>query len=330
MVIFTLILFLFAFIKPCLAQDITINCFKSGYCQQTTEVPFFDETNIFPGYNIKHNLTIKNSRKENCTLSFLAKTNETIPPLSQKIQISIKNGNDIWFYGNLYDLLLNGNNSNYLPLGQIFQNSTGIYQWAAVLNDDSGNEYQNTSVIFDIDFNFICDKKIIVTDPINYENITPNCNNSKPGPVTNLNIIEAPSGYTLNWIHPTTPHTNYFIGYGFEPNIYVFDKKTNSNNNYYTISNLTHGAQYCFYIRTINGCMYGNQITEKCINLGSTIPVFTQPSSGFESTILGVSITRPDTNTSIIVNLKNIIINSIYKAINIAKSFLKYFQFLWN
>ena len=330
MFIFTLILFLFIFVKPCLAQDITINCYRSGYCQQTTQIPLFEEKNIFPGYNTKHKLTIINSRKENCTLSFLAKTNSTINPLSQKIQLSIKNGNDIWYYGSLYDLLLNGNNSNYLPLGQIYQNSQGVYQWIAVFNDDSGNQYQNTSVFFNIDFDFICDKNIVVTNPINYENATPNCSKSKPGSVTNLDIIEAPSGYTLKWTHPNTQHTNYFIGYGFEPNIYVFDKNTNSNNSYYTIPNLTHGAQHCFYVRTINGCMYGDQITEKCINLGSTIPASIQPSNGFESTILGVSITRPDTNTNFVINFKNIVLNSVYEAVSIAKSFLKYFQSLWN
>lgn len=298
-----LFLFLFAclFAKPAIAgNDITITCNTGSSCTKSSELPLFYETNIYPGFTHSQIFSVDNNRNGACHLKFKATSTSPVPDLlSTKILINIAGTNNDYSLVNypLNDLLDPA--KPLVSLGHVNKNVKNNYLWSVVFNSNAGNEYQNLVSRFDINFNFECDEDI-TDNPSNTSDNPPSnqgtadCTNSAPNAPTGLYAVRNDGSVTLHWTHPTSTHTGYLIAYGTSPGVYLYGAPDIGNDDHYTVGSLTNGAQYCFYVRSLNGCMPGGRTPEYCVNPGATIIPASIVPTGFEPNILGSSATTAE------------------------------------
>lgn len=290
-----LVLFASFFSKPVLAgNDISITC-SSGGCQKLSNLPFFYENNISPGFTQIQNLSVDNNRNSPCHLKFKADSATQIPNiLPEKILFNILGTNNNYTLLNypLSDLM--DPNISPISLGHINKGVKNKYSWLATFSPEAGNEYQETSIVFNLNFNFECDEED-GDDPSDTSDNPPSnqgteeCTSSTPDAPTHLVAYRNQNGSVrLVWDHSTSEHDGYLIAFGNESGSYKYGAPNVGNVTTYTIDGLTYGAQYCFYVRTLNGCMPGGRSPEYCVNPGSTItPTDTIPEP-FREGVLGV------------------------------------------
>ncbi|RLC34997.1 hypothetical protein DRH14_01780 [Candidatus Shapirobacteria bacterium] len=120
------------------------------------------------------------------------------------------------------------------------------------------------------------------------------CNDASPStPVLESAIQQTDGSVLLSWTL-ATPVTHYLVAYGHTPGNPLYGNPNVGNTTSYTVSGLTAGAQYCFYVRAINGCMPGDASNEICVNASSTIAYLeTTPPQSFQSGVLGET-TEPE------------------------------------
>jgi len=301
----TVFLFLFIssfLVKPVFAgNDITITCNTGSDCIKSSELPLFSENNIYPGYSVSQVFSVDNNRNGPCHLTFKADSLSKVPDiLSQKILINISGINNDYSLVNysLNDLLDPAKSS--VSLGHINKNIENKYSWSATFDKDANNEYQSLTSNFNINFNFECDEEtgdnpLNISDNPSSNQGTAQCTNSAPDAPTHLVAYRNTNGsIRLTWDHTISDHTGYLIAFGISSGNYQYGAPDVSNVSTYTVEGLTPGAQYCFYVRSLNGCMPGGRTPEYCINPGSTIiPLETNPPTGFESGVLGAITESP-------------------------------------
>lgn len=275
-------------------NDITITCNTGSACSKSTELPLFYETNIYPGFTHSQKFSIDNNRQSACSLTLKAVSTANVPELlSKKIFIDITGTNNTYNLANysLNDLLSTANPP--ASLGHVNKNTKNNYLWSVTLSPDVGNDYQNLISNFNLNFNFECDENIADNPPNIFNNPTSNqgtanCNNSAPSAPTGFRAVKNANGsITLHWTHSSSIHTGYLIAFGTSPGIYQYGAPNIGNVDHYTVLNLTYGAQYCFYVRSLNGCMPGGRTPEYCVNPAALlIPANTIP-PGFQPNVLG-------------------------------------------
>lgn len=289
--------------SPVMATNATITCDSSSCTKSTGTDPLFYEENILPGFSATRQVEVVNNRGDDCNLYFKA-YNPRFDILADKIFITHASVTQT-----LRDFT---DNTNYF-LGTLTPGQTATYSWQALFDPTAGNEYQNKQVIFDLDFTFECDLLPTPTPTSTSGTSTGDGGDSgggsPPGPsVCNDPYPLAPTGFyarrnvggasaTLFWNHSTSPHTHYLIAFGVRSGEYLYGNPNVGDVNYYTVRSLVPGAQYCFYVRTINGCMPGDRTAEYCINPGGPEIVPATPPTGFESGVLGEQTTTPPTSS---------------------------------
>jgi len=288
--------FLTLFAKPAFAgNEITITCSSSG-CTKSSNLPIFDEQNIYPGQTFSQTFFVDNNRNGTCNLTLKGISTSSPDVLSQKLLISIvgtNNSNSLNISNYLLSDLVDPTKPN-LSLGHVNKNKKNSYLWSTYFDASADNDYQNLSANFSVNFNFECDEEV-GDDPVNISynppstQTTPQCTNSVPVAPTGFYGVRNPSGsVTLRWQNTPSEHTGYLIAYGTSPGIYQYGAPDVGDVESYTVQGLTFGAQYCFYVRSLNGCMPGERTPEYCVNPGSTvIPADVIP-PGFEPEVLGV------------------------------------------
>ncbi len=283
-------------VKPVFAgNDITITC-NSSQCFQSPVLPLFSETNIYPGFSASQKVFINNNRNAPCDL-YLKGISQIPGILADKISLNITGiNNDFSLIDySLTNLLAQDINPVYL--GKIPKNSQYSYNWSATLNSDADNNYADKSTNFAINFNFTCDEepKSFSGDGgqiagVSTSSDTPKCTNSYPLSPTNLIAnANADGSVTLNWSNTLSDHTGYLIAFGTSSGDYQYGAPDVGNVTNYTVKSLTPGAQYCFYVRSLNGCMPGERTPEYCINPGSNIVATNVAPEGFRPGVLGVT-----------------------------------------
>jgi hypothetical protein len=298
-------------VKPVFAgNDITITCNNGSDCIKSSELPLFSETNIYPGFTQSQTFSVINNRNKPCQLTFKGNpTTESPSFLSKEIFINIS-GNDYQLSNyRLSDLLKSSEPS--VSLGQVNGNSTNNYSWTVTLNRDADNNYQNkTTDFFNINFNFECDEDSPTPTPTsssgsvlgstsNSDSSSNQCNNSVPDSPTNLLATSNGDGsVTLTWNHSPSTHDGYLIAFGPSSGNYKYGAPNIGNVNSYKVQGLTLGAQYCFYVRSLNGCMPGGRTPEYCINPGSNITATNATPPGFQQNVLGATTESPTPNQS--------------------------------
>jgi hypothetical protein len=280
-------------------NDLTITCNTGADCTKSSDLPLFSETNIYPGYTHSQRFYVDNNRDSACHLKLKAISTSSVPNiLSTKISLDITGTNNDYILINysLTDLL----NPSLPPvsLGHVNRNIKNNYLWSVTFDKDAGNEYQNLISNFDINFNFECDQDSTDSSTNTSNNPssnqgTPECTNSAPDAPTRLIAYRNSDGSVrLNWTETTSSHTGYLIAFGTSPGLYQYGSPDVGNVSTYTVNSLTYGAQYCFYVRSLNGCMPGGRTPEYCVNPGSTITPANIIPTGFQPNILGLNSTQ--------------------------------------
>ncbi|MFA7301217.1 MAG: fibronectin type III domain-containing protein [Candidatus Shapirobacteria bacterium] len=287
------ILLLFIFINPVFAgNNLTFTCTDSS-CEKSSNLPLFLETNIYPSYLVSQKTTIINNRSTNCNLDFKLANSQETDILSSVISVSSVGDTTVWYSGSLKSLFDNATHT----LGQIPSNSTKEINWTASFNQDAGNEYQNISNLFNIDFNFTCDDPPLTPSNNIVNHDAPTCNDTVPtAPPVNFTATPGTNSVTLNWQKPTGTFTYYLIAFGDNQNA---DKYGNPNiggttTDSYIVNGLSSGKTYYFKIRTGNGCAPG-----PFSNIISVIPggnIIQNPviPVGFQPGVLGTQTTSPE------------------------------------
>jgi len=287
-----LLILIFVFSSPILAgNDIVITCSSSG-CFKSSNLPFFNESNLAPGFSNNQTLKVINNRLNGCNLLFKLNSNSSANLLSSVQTISLVSDNTVWYSGSLSNLF----DKKEHQLGHIDTNQYKDYQWTVSINQTAGNEYQQLTNSFDIDFNFMCDddNNINISDSL--------CHDTTPSRFPqNVKAFGGQNSVTLTWEEPSDGFTYYLIAYSEEnhaatygnPN--VGGKGTSS----YTVNNLSAGTQYFFKIRTGNGCASGPFSAIISATPSGQVIVNPPPATSFQSSILGVQETLSITTDSV-------------------------------
>ena len=135
-------------------SELVITCPpNSKTCSLSSQLPLFNEENLFPGYQktTPQILTVKNERSENCRFSIKVSQLKGDLNVARYIQISIKRENKI-FYDNSLSQLQN----DYIFLETIAPDSAKAYLWTVAVDKNLSNEYQNTQITFNANYDFSC------------------------------------------------------------------------------------------------------------------------------------------------------------------------------
>jgi hypothetical protein len=282
-------------------NDITITCNTGSACSKSSELPLFSETNIYPGFTHSQIFSVDNNRGSTCHLKLKAVSAEFPDLLSEKILVTISGTNNDYRLIN-YSLndLLNPIKA-LVSLGHVHAGDKNNYLWSVIFDKDAGNEYQKLVSTFDINFNFECDEETTdnpsnISDNPSSNQGTAGCTNSVPdAPAQLIAYRNSDGSVRLNWTETISQHDGYLIAFGPSPGSYQYGAPDVGDVSTYTVNSLTYGAQYCFYVRSLNGCMPGGRTPEYCVNPGAAVvPVSIIP-SGFQPGVLGIQETSSTT-----------------------------------
>lgn len=268
-------------------NNLTFTCTDSS-CTKSTNLPLFSETNIYPTYTVNQKTTIINNRSTNCNLNFDLQNRAEADILSSVLTISSVGDSTVWYSGPL-NSLFDGQNHT---LGSIPANSTKDISWTSSFNQDAGNEYQNQSNLFDMDFNFTCD------DPPSSPSSpgAPVCNDTTPTiSPQNFRASAGSNSVTLSWDKPNDNFTYYLIAFGTNNNANKYGNPNigGPNTTSYTVNGLSSGTTYYFKIRTGNGCAPGSFSDVISVRPGGVVLSNPIIPTGFQEGVLGVQTTSP-------------------------------------
>jgi len=293
--IFFILFFLFPAIPALAANDLSFTCTSSD-CTNSSSLPLFSESNIYPGYTVTAKTTITNNRQSNCQLNFKLANQQLPDLLSSALTVSTVGDTTVWYAGSLSNLF----DDNHHQLDNISTGSTKVFLWTVSFNQDSGNEYQNESNLFDIDFNFTCDDEPPPPTPtaggVGGGNPgAPACNDTVPNFVPiSLSASPGTNSVTLNWTEPTGDFTYYLIAFGNTPGADTYgNPNIGGQGTYsYTIGSLSAGTTYYFKIRVGNGCAPGPFTSIVSTTPGGVVYETPVVPTGFQAGVLGTETTE--------------------------------------
>jgi hypothetical protein len=213
-IIFSVLLFL-SIPSKAFAADLTITC--NGSSCRSNGGSLFNETNIAPGYSVTKTVLIDNStNSDDCNLYLQATRVGSKPEIDlvDKIDTTIYTGSQIYFGPQPLAELLGQN----LFLGVVSNGSSKEYSWGSSFNTDSGNEYQDSGVIFNFNINFTCG-----TAPT----LTPTSVIPTPTPTSAFTLNNDAGG--LSVLGVATENVNPSLN-GVTPSVTITDGNTNIGN----------------------------------------------------------------------------------------------------
>lgn len=295
---FILFILIFVFSSPIHAGNNLIITCSSSACLKSSTLPLFNESDLAPGFSNSQTLTVINNRSNGCNLLFKLNSNSSSNLLSSVQSISLVSDSTVWYSGSLNNLFDKKNHQ----LGHIDTNQYKDYQWTVSINQSAGNEYQQLSNSFNIDFNFMCDDDNSTSDSLCHDLV------SSPPP-RNFKAIGGQNSVTLTWDEPTGDFTYYLIAYSEDDHAATYGNPNvgGRGTNSYTINNLSAGITYFFKIRTGNGCASGPFSTIISATPGGQVLLNPPPATSFKSGVLGVQDSIPSVTGSVEgVNCTNI------------------------
>jgi len=241
-------------------NDLTVSCEPGpapdpGFCETIPDnTPLFDETKWLPGNSITQTLTIQNQSPENDCNLYLSADTQADSVLKNVLENKISHNSSIVHQATMAQLL---DAPTPIFLETIPTNQTYIYQWTTDMHTSANNNYQDLSLVFDLNLNFTCG---IPPEP------TPTPVPSSPA--CGLDAPGAPSGPTaspgglpgevlLSWTAPSDTLTHYAVLYGLASGDYLYGNWNVGTATTYTVSGLVPGQSYYFTVMAINDCAPG-------------------------------------------------------------------------
>ena len=270
------------------ANNLSFTC-TSTDCTNSSSLPLFSESNIYPGYTVTAKTTIINNRQSNCQLNFKLANQQLPDLLSSALTVSTVGDTTVWYAGLLSDLF-DGQNH---PLDNISAGTTKVFSWTVSFDQNSGNEYQNIANLFNIDFNFTCDDE--PSSGGGGSAAAPACNDTVPNFVpTSLSASSGTNSVTLNWTEPAGDFTYYLIAFGNTPGADTYgNPNIGGKGTYtYTIGSLSAATTYYFKIRVGNGCAPGPFTSIVSTTPGGVVYETPVVPTGFQAGVLGTETTE--------------------------------------
>lgn len=160
--LFFILIFLANILTPASAlagNDLIVSCEpeqapNTGFCETTpADTPLFDETNWLPGNSIIQTLTVQNkSFEDDCDL-YLSADAKTDSVLKSVLENKISRNSSIVHQGTMAQLL---DALDPIFLETIPTNQTYIYNWQVAMDTTANNDYQDLSLVFDLNLHFTC------------------------------------------------------------------------------------------------------------------------------------------------------------------------------
>lgn len=138
---------IYAFVNNTRAAFASNGGFEITYLNNPINGPIFEITNMLPGDCFERTIVAKNNGEK--PIGLKVKTQNVIDNnnLSTQMSFEIKSGADTYF-----DSTLNNFFGTETTLGDLNKNQQKTYTFTACFKENAGNEFQNTSVKFDLIF----------------------------------------------------------------------------------------------------------------------------------------------------------------------------------
>jgi len=267
---------LIAIAKPVQAgTDLVVNCPSTGSCSiAPPSTPLYDEAGWVPGSSVIQYVAVTNSAGVDGFTAFEVTNYDELLSLGGVIDIDIYRCTGVasdpatscsLLYGgfNLHGFRDKG----YFTIDSINNGQTYYYYFSAYMQETAGNEYQSSSVIFDLNAGLELEP---IPPEINDGETGSVAGTSAPGPASPpVCHDEAPSSapvltlvsigtntVSLTWT-PVSPVSHYAIVFTRDSDGEQYGSTNIGNTTSYTVTNLSGGDSYTFEVFGVNGCAPG-------------------------------------------------------------------------
>jgi hypothetical protein len=299
------ILLLFPFTRDVNAQfaaDLTVSC-DTGGCTPDDPGPLFNiEEVIYPGWEsdaefVQGVNNFSGARDFAMELTELTLEND----LSDVIVLTVSDGEGLIYQDNLTNLQTRG----FLILSSIDSGASQNYQFQLTMQSSAGNEYQDLTTEFDLNFGFDT-----LPEPSPSPEVSPtptptpspssddgdgtvagatddgdggaSCSVPDDLPAGLTATTQSASVIELNWTAAGDAST-YNIAYGTAPDTYIYGATDIGDVSSYTVSGLSSGTTYYFRVYAVNSCGAGGSSNEASATTAGVLGAFTAqgPAPGF-------------------------------------------------
>lgn len=115
----------------------------------------------------------------------------------------------------------------------------------------------------------------------------PVCDSGQPGTPILLSVDRSGSTAKLSWT-AASQATHYTIGYGIQPDNYIYGVPNTGSVTTFTVGSLDPGTQYYFAVRAVNNCLPGDWSTAPAVGGGQVLGLATTGNSTLLYTMLAL------------------------------------------
>lgn len=252
--------------------DLTATCPSTGSCSiSPAATPLFDESGWAPGSTVTQQLTVTNSSSQNGYVAVEATNYLETNDLGEVVDLEIREGSvagTVIYSGvTMQDFRDDG----YFTIDAISASQTKDYFFIATMQSTAGNEYQGSSLGFDLKVGLELDAIPPTSGGGSGSGDSgggsggsgggsasaPVCSDQAPVSAPTLLITNVGTNtVSLSWT-PVSPVTHYAISFTRTSDGEQYGSPNIGNVTSFTVQQLSGGANYTFEVFGVNGCAPG-------------------------------------------------------------------------
>lgn len=287
--------------------DLSISCPSIGVCTITPSgTPLFNESGWYPGATVTQRFTFTNSSSQAGFAAIQVNNYSDVNNLGQVVTIEIRRGSPVGplIYGGV--TMHQFRDDGYFTIDTLTSGQTTDYYLTATMPVTAGNQYQNSSLIFDL-------KAGLEITPI----VPPSGAGSGTGTVLGSTTqaqppvcnAQAPTGspavsitnigtntVSLSWTS-VSPITHYALIFTRNSDGAQYGSTNIGSGTSYTINGISGGAGYTFEVFGVNDCAPGPR--GRAVSGIIPGPVLTTRPTGPGGEVLGATTASPLPSPSI-------------------------------